>query len=222
MSREYLAATRFVDFDKTAVASKAEELVAELDRKDDASRARALFYFVRDEVPYHVPLALPSRRELRASTTLSRRRGFCISKATLLVALGRAVGIPARLHFADIRNHLLSPSLREFMGTDLFVFHGYAEFWLGGKWLKVNPAFDVALARDKGYVPVEFDGNSHAVFQPTDATGNPHIEYVRDRGTFADVPYTEIIQAWFDTYRSAAWAATWADRGSEKRGGVSR
>ena len=29
------------------------------------------------------------------------------------------------------------------MGTDLFVYHGYAELFLDGKWVKATPAFNV-------------------------------------------------------------------------------
>lgn len=201
--------TKFVDFDHPRVRARAEALVAGIAPEDVRARAQRLFYFMRDEIPYRITVELPTRRTLRASYTLARGEGFCIPKATLLVALARAVEIPARLHFADIRNHLLSPQLLEFMGTNLFVYHGYAELLLEGEWLKVNPAFDLALTEDKGFIPVEFDGTSHAVFQPTDKTGNPHIEYVRDRGTFADVPYTAIIQAWIETYGQSAWAAKW-------------
>ncbi|HMF32150.1 MAG TPA: transglutaminase family protein, partial [Candidatus Lokiarchaeia archaeon] len=129
--------------------------------------------------------------------------------ATLLVALARAVGIPARLHFADIRNFLLTEKLRQGMGTDLFVFHGYSEVQVDGAWLKVTPAFDLALTEDKGFIPVDFDGSSDAVLHETDNLGNPHFEYVLDRGTYADVPYTEICSAWMDAYKDSEWAKTW-------------
>ncbi|MHA1732202.1 MAG: transglutaminase-like domain-containing protein [Promethearchaeota archaeon] len=201
----YLRPTRFIDSDHPLVAGRAAEVAAGVEGGNEAEVARRLFYLVRDEIPYRVPTDVPTRRSLRASSTLERGHGFCISKAVLLVALARAAGIPSRLHFADIRNHLLSEGLLEFMGTNLFVYHGYGEVLLAGQWLKVNPAFDIALSRDKGYVPVEFDGRNHAVFQPNDVTGNPHIEYVRDRGVHADVPYSEIVTAWLETYGRSAW-----------------
>jgi transglutaminase-like putative cysteine protease len=206
MTEEYLRPTKFIDYTVPAVAEKAQELVSEVDRADTAERARRLFYFVRDNISYKMLLEPLSRKYLRASSTLARGYGFCIAKATLLVAFARAVGIPARLHFADIRNFLISDRVRRGMGTDMFVFHGYSEVLVDGVWLKVTPAFDLALTEDKGFIPVDFDGNSDAVLHETDSLGNPHFEYILDRGTYADVPYTEICTAWMDAYKDGEWA----------------
>lgn len=197
---EYLTPTYFIDFNNPAVTSAAEDIVHGIDANDMSEQARKLFYFVRDHIPYKILWGLPMRKYLKASTTLARGYGFCIPKAILLVALARAVNIPARLHFADIINHLASENLQKAMGTTLFVFHGYAELFIDETWLKVNPAFDLALAEDKGYFPVDFDGHDDAVFQPTDQLGNPQFEYVKDRGTFANVPYKQIVDAWIDAY----------------------
>jgi transglutaminase-like putative cysteine protease len=203
----YLAPTYFIDFETPAVASTAQDLVKDASEDDLAGRARCLFYFVRDHIPYKVLWGLPTRSYLRASSTLSRGYGFCIPKATLLAALGRAIGIPSRLHFADVINHLASKNIQKAMGTNLFVFHGYTEFLIDGEWLKVNPAFDLALSENKGYHPVEFDGHDDAVFQATDLLGNPHFEYAKDHGTFADVPYKQIVDAWNEAY-GEMWKVT--------------
>ncbi|MBN2151751.1 MAG: transglutaminase domain-containing protein [Candidatus Lokiarchaeota archaeon] len=200
---DYLRPTYFVDFDTPAVERVARDIVAGHDPGDRAGMAVKLFYFVRDTIPYRVLWRLPTRKYLRASETISRGHGFCIPKAILLVALARAVGLPSRLHFADIVNHLASEGLQKAMGSKLFVFHGYAEILVDGAWLKVNPAFDLALTENKGYFPVEFNGAQDAVFLQTDKLGNPHFEYVRDRGTFADVPYKDIVDAWIETYGDA-------------------
>jgi transglutaminase-like putative cysteine protease len=192
-----------MDFDKPAVARVAREIVSGHDPSDKAEMATKMFYFVRDTIPYKVLWGLPTRKYLKASETLSRGYGFCIPKAILLAALARANGIPSRLHFADIINHLASENLQKAMGSKLFVFHGYAELFLDGAWLKVNPAFDLALTENKGYFPVDFNGTRDAVFQQTDKLGNPHFEYVRDRGTYADVPFKEIVDAWIEAYGNA-------------------
>ncbi|HME53794.1 MAG TPA: transglutaminase domain-containing protein [Candidatus Lokiarchaeia archaeon] len=195
-----LAPTYFIDSCDPAIASKAESIVNGIDDADVAEKARQLFYFVRDNIPYKILWGLPTRKYLKASTTLARGFGFCIPKAILLAALARAVKIPARLHYADIINQLASENVQKAIGTNLFVFHGYAELFIDEAWLKVNPAFDLALTEDKGYYPVEFDGHDDAVFQATDRLGNPQFEYVHDRGTFADVPYRQIVDAWIETY----------------------
>lgn len=197
---EYLAPTWFIDAGNPAVMAKASEIVQGLDSSDSVGLATRLFYFVRDKIPYKIIWGLPTRKYLRASVTLERGDGFCIAKASLLAALARVLGIPSRLHFADIINHLAPKKLTDAMGSNVMVFHGYTEFFLAGHWLKVNPAFDLPLAEDKGYHPVDFDGTHDAVFKETDRLGNPHFEYVRDRGTRPDVPFKEIIDAWTDAY----------------------
>jgi transglutaminase-like putative cysteine protease len=196
----YLHPTYFIDFDAPAVEKVAKKIVQGNDTGDKVGIAIKLFYFVRDTIPYRILWGLPTRKYLKASETIARGYGFCIPKAVLLVALARANCIPSRLHFADIINHLASDNLQKAMGSKLFVFHGYAELFVDNAWHKVNPAFDLALSDDKGYFPVDFDGTHDAVFQKTDKLGNPHFEYVRDRGTYTDVPFKEIVDAWIETY----------------------
>ncbi|OQX24070.1 MAG: transglutaminase, partial [Desulfobacteraceae bacterium IS3] len=101
---------------------------------DPISKAVSLYYAVRDGIWYdpYYPFYLPEH--YRASNVLRSGRGFCISKAALLCALGRACNIPSRVGFATVRNHIATKQLIEFMGSDLFVYHGFTEFYLNGKW----------------------------------------------------------------------------------------
>jgi transglutaminase-like putative cysteine protease len=155
---------------------------------------------VRDNIRYD-PYAVSSEPELyRASTTARARSAFCIPKAVLLAAASRALGIPARLGFADVRNHFSSTRLHALLGTDLFVFHGYAELLLDGRWLKATPAFNRELCRRFGVAPLTFDGTADAVFQPFDSEGRRHMEYVRDRGTASELPLSEILRVFRETY----------------------
>lgn len=171
-------------------------------------QAVALYYAVRDGIaydPYRIEL---SPRGFGASGCLERGYGFCVPKAALLAAAARAVGIPSRVGYADVRNHLTSRRLREMMKSDLFLFHGYTELWLEGRWVKATPASDAALCARAGILPLEFDGRADAVFHPFDASGRRHMEYVRDRGSFADVPFETIVAAWREAYPvSASWSA---------------
>ena len=110
-------------------------------------KAVLLYYAVRDGIRYdpYYPFYLPVH--YRASVVLKGRRGFCVPKVSLLCAAGRACGIPSRAGFATVRNHLATPQLLEFMGSDLFVFHGFTEFFLEGKWVKATPAFNRELCK---------------------------------------------------------------------------
>jgi transglutaminase-like putative cysteine protease len=167
---------------------------------DDITRAVRLFYAVRDGIVYTPYCDFKSPETFRASACLARGSGFCVAKAALLAAAARAAGIPARVGFADVRNHLTTPRLRRLMGTDLFYYHGYAELYLDGKWVKATPAFDNRLCEKFGVRPLEFDGREDSLFHPHDVSGRRHMEYVRDRGAFADVPVADILETFTRCY----------------------
>jgi transglutaminase-like putative cysteine protease len=159
----------------------------------DAARAVALFYAVRDGFrydPYRLDL---SPHGMRASTVLATGHGWCVTKAALLAAVCRAAGIPARLGFADVRNHLSTERMRQSMGTDVFIWHGYTEIWLEGAWRKATAAFNVQLCERFGLLPLEFNGRDDSLYHPFDRLGQRHMEYIADRGPFDDVPLARII-----------------------------
>jgi hypothetical protein len=86
------------------------------------------------------------------------------------------------------------------MGSDLFVYHGYTEFHIDGRWLKATPAFNLALCQRFRVKPLEFDGRADSIFHPFDEDERRHMEYLRDRGAYADVPVAEIQQAFREAY----------------------
>jgi transglutaminase-like putative cysteine protease len=191
-----LAATEFIESD----APEIRELAGSLRRATPRETAIALFDRVRDGIRYDPWAAIDGREWYRATRVLARGTGYCVQKAVLLAALARAAGIPARLGFADVRNHQSPPKLRAAMGTDVFVFHGYVEFFLDGRWVKATPAFDEASARRAGVLPVTLDGTNDAMLQPVDPRGHPYIEYLHDRGSFADLPFDELHRTILETY----------------------
>lgn len=189
---EDLAATEVIDCDSPEIQGKALELFSPQD--PDSERAKALFYFVRDKIKYRIALFREIEKErFRASFILRQGFGFCIPKAILLVALNRAIGIPARLCLADIRVPRISSAFKELAGTDIMAFHGYAEMFVAGRWVKADPAFDIDLCRQKHFIPVDFSGDEDALFRPFDLQGRPHIEYLNYRGSFADLPHDLLI-----------------------------
>jgi transglutaminase-like putative cysteine protease len=166
----------------------------------DREKAIRLFYAVRDGIRYNPYLWSVAPEAFRASAISAVTAAFCIPKAILLAAAGRAAGVPSRLGFADVRNHLSSPQLREQMRTDVFVFHGYTEFHLDGRWVKATPAFNLGLCEKFGVRPLEFDGRSDSLYHPFDVEGRRHMEYVRDRGTFTDFPFEKMVAALKEAY----------------------
>lgn len=209
---EYLQPTYFLDSDSPAVQRFAADAIR--DAEEPRQRAARLFSAVRDKIRYD-PYAVSAEPELyRASTTARAHSAFCIPKAVLLAAASRAAGIPARLGFADVRNHFSSTRLNAVLGTDLFVFHGYAELLLDGRWLKATPAFNRELCERFGVAPLAFDGTADALFQAFDSEGRRHMEYVRDRGTAADLPLSEILRVFRETYTHLS-LEKWRQAGSD-------
>jgi transglutaminase-like putative cysteine protease len=189
MTDPTLVPTTMVDSDHPAVAEFASRHVG----PTDLETAVALFYAVRDGFrydPYRIDLTPAG---MKASTVLTNGYGWCVPKATLLAAACRARGIPARLGFADVRNHLSTERMRQVMGTDIFYWHGFTEIRLEGRWVKATPAFNLELCDKFGLLPLEFDGRTDSIYHPFDKAGRRHMEYVAQRGSFNDVPLAQMV-----------------------------
>lgn len=202
----YLQPTEIVDSDHPSVHAYALEAGGQGHSKIDC--AVRLYLAVRDEIWYdpYAPFHLP--RHYRASFVLQRRRGFCIPKASLLCALARARQIPARLGFANVRNHLATRQLLEYLGTDLFVYHAFVELHLDGKWVKATPAFNRELCERHKAPPLEFNGREDSIFQPYNEQSHKFMEYIEFLETSPDVPVARILAAWEAVYgreRMRSW-----------------
>jgi transglutaminase-like putative cysteine protease len=195
---EYLAPTPSLDSDHPAVAGYAAERAGPA--RDPVEQAVRLFYAVRDELRYDPYGVATTAEGVRASAALAARRGWCVSKAALLGACCRALGIPARMGFADVRNHLSTARMREMMRTEVFYWHGYTSIWLGGRWVKATPAFNRELCEKFGLLPLDFDGTGDSLYHPFDREGRRHMEYLRDHGEFADVPLDRMRETWRREY----------------------
>jgi len=194
----YLAEGEFIDSDDADVREFAKK--ASTGAGDDVSRAVTLYYAVRDEILYDPYYGGEEQKYFRAGDCLRAKRGFCIPKAALLAAAARSIGIPARVGYADVRNHLSTKKLLELMGGDLFIWHSFTELYLEGRWVKATPAFNLSLCQRFGVHPLEFDGRHDSLFHEFDREGRRHMEYVRERGNYADVPYEAIIEDFKKTY----------------------
>jgi len=198
MSDEFLAPGRYIDSGAPSVVAFAK--AAEGGEGDARTRVLRLYRAVRDDIIYDPYVDLSDPANFRASGVLAAGRGFCIGKAALLAASCRAIGVPARVGYADVRNHLSSPRLTEHMGTDVYVWHSYTDILIDGTWVKATPAFNSALCRHLGLAPLDFDGRSDSLLHPYDSAGRLYMQYLRDRGTYADVPYDTILAAFRSHY----------------------
>jgi transglutaminase-like putative cysteine protease len=196
----YLSPTSIINSDSPEILAFAQSLIKGAD--GDVDRAVSLYYAVRDGLRYDPYYPFFKPEHYRASSVLKSGRGYCVSKASVLCALARACGIPARLGFADVKNHLSTRQLREYMGSDLFVYHGFNELYLEGRWVKATPAFNRELCVRHRVLPLEFNGREDSMFQPFNLDSLRFMEYVRYHGVFADVPVASIVKAWKDAYGS--------------------
>ena len=195
--------------------SYVEDVVAGVE--EDTKRAVAVYYAIRDGILYDPYSADISVAGLKATTVLEEKRGWCVSKAILLAACCRALGIPARLGYADVLNHLSTEKLRQRMKTNVFYWHGYTALYLDDRWVKATQAFNIELCEKFGLKPLEFNGRDDSIYHAFDQAGNRHMEYLHDRGQFLEPPI-EAMRRTFDEYYPG-WPdisdATEADFGGE-------
>jgi len=196
--KDYLDPTPYIESDHPEVIAFAEAHTK--GAVTDVEKAVRLFYAVRDEIRYNAYKITPDRESYKASAVLADRQGWCVQKGVLMAAASRAIGLPARIGYADVKNHLCTPRMYELMGTDYFSYHGYVELWLDGRWIKVTPVFNKTLCEKFQVKPQEFDGTEEALFQEYDANGRRHMEYLLDRGTYTDLPFDEIMDDFRERY----------------------
>jgi transglutaminase-like putative cysteine protease len=214
--KKYLTATEIIDSDSKIIIDFAMSAIKDADN-DPICRAINLFYAVRDGIWYDPYLPFYRPEHYRSSNVLKRGRAFCIGKAGLLCALGRACGIPSRLGFADVHNHLATRQLIDYLGSNIFSYHGFMEFYLNGKWVKATPAFNKELCRKARVTPLEFNGREDSIFQPYNIEKKLFMEYITDHGTHADIPVDQIVEAWKTTYgreRVRQWIAAFEKSGA--------
>ena len=197
----FLAPTHFIDSDHPDVIAFAQKATAGATTEEE--RASRVFTAVREQLRYDPYTLSMDPEEYKASTILRRPAAYCIPKAILLCAAARAAGLPARLGFADVKNHLSSEKLLRVLGTDVFAWHGYVELWVNGRPVKATPAFNAALCARFGVPPLELDGVHDAMLQAHDGQGRRYMEYLRDRGLYTDLPLDEILATFASLYGAA-------------------
>ncbi|MCC0003080.1 MAG: transglutaminase family protein [Methylobacteriaceae bacterium] len=176
----------YIDSDHPAVQAFAREHAPA--GASDRDKASALYKAVRDGVRYNPYVDMRNPESFRASSVLAAGNGYCVGKAALYAAACRVHGIPARVGFADVKNHLTTEKLRESMGTDVFTWHGFTEVYVDGEWRKATPTFNDTLCAKVGVAPLDFDGRNDALLHPFDGAGRQYMQYIHDHGTFHDVP----------------------------------
>ena len=188
----YLSPTYAIDSDQESIVAMAGDLTR--DCSDNMEKAVALFYFVRDSIHYNVFMISVFQEDFKASRVLEWKKGYCVQKAVLLTALGRAAGIPSRMAFAKITNHRVPAHIYEKLGVNTFPRHGYNQFFLDGHWVTASATFDRGLCEKNGLPVVEFDGKNDAILPEKDLQGGPYIDYIEKFPPVADLPFDWIAE----------------------------
>ncbi|HOM87629.1 MAG TPA: transglutaminase-like domain-containing protein [Spirochaetota bacterium] len=196
----YLAPSRCIDSDDPLVVDFAHSAIGS--EADAVKKSVKLFYAVRDNIYYDPYSPFYKPEHYHGRFVLQRGRGFCVSKASLLCALARACNIPSRVGFATVKNHIATKQLLETLGTNVFAYHGFTEFYLNKKWVKATPAFNKELCILHKVSPIEFNGVDDAIFPEYNSENKLYMEYLDYHGSFYDVPVETIITAWKECYGS--------------------
>lgn len=186
-----LQSTAFIDADSAIIQAFIESVVDK--NSDKVAQVIQLHDAVRDQIRYDPYVVDLDKAKLKASEVLVNKRSYCIPKALLLIACCRAIGVPARLGLANVRNHLSTQAFLDLLATDVFAMHGYAVIWLEGQWVKATPTFDRALCRVFGVGVLEFNGREDSLLLPHNSQGEPFMEYLAEHGVFDDLPYELVV-----------------------------
>lgn len=193
MQQNIQLSTYFMNFDSDIVQLFITQNTTPNKSKEE--KAIELYYAVRDLIRYDPYTYSFEKNTFQASYVIESKRTWCVPKSILYTACCRAIGIPAKLGFADVRNHLSTERMRQSMKTDIFIWHGYTSVFLHGKWVKATPAFNIELCEKFGLKPLEFDGTEDSIYHPFDIAGNEHMEYLNDHGVFDDFPFETMVIA---------------------------
>ncbi len=200
---QYLSPGKFIECNDPAIIEFTRDTIVDI--SDDLARALSLFYRIRDDILYDPYLPMDAPESYSGAVALKTGRGWCVPKSALLTACARLIGIPSRPGYADVKNHLTTPKLRAAMGSDIFAWHSYTELFLMGKWVKATPVFNKSMCDKFGLKPLDFDGKTDSLFHEFDKAGRQHMEYVKDRGTYQDVPFEKILATFSADYTNVHW-----------------
>jgi len=158
-----LKETYYYNFNNIVIQKILKKVNSHQSKKEQAIE---LYLLVRDGWKYN-PLVYHTKKEhFKASEIMQRNGGHCLDKSILLITCLRALGIPAKIHLAKVKNHIGVERIIELLGNDELAPHGYVDVMLNGKWVACTPAFNKSLCDKLGVDVLEFDGENDSIFQP--------------------------------------------------------
>ncbi|WP_459211749.1 transglutaminase-like domain-containing protein [Aquimarina rhabdastrellae] len=170
------------------------------EERNAVEQTQKLYIAVRDHWRYNPYHFTTQKEDWQVHALMQRPDGHCLDKGIILISCLRAIGIPARLCLAKVKNHLGVEKLLAYLGSDVIVPHGYIEVFLNDSWIILTPAFNKELCEIMKVDVMDFDGKNGTVFQAYNSNGNQFMEYLEDYGHFDDLPLEKITQLVYDHY----------------------
>lgn len=135
----------------TAMLNYHEQEIAKLvmakkwNNLDEYNKIGAIYSYVQNDIL----LGYNKRDNLTATEVLADGIGQCNTKAVLLMALLRAVGIPCRLHAAKVTKIFQRSLMPKIMArlAPPFIVHTWVEVYYNGEWLCLE-----GVIADKAYI----------------------------------------------------------------------
>lgn len=193
--QKYLCSTSILESSHKSIQDFIKTIDLSLSNKKKAIMVynKVRDYFIYD--PYHLDLRPNS---LKSSHILTKKRAWCVEKSIVMATALRALGIPSRLGYGIVINHIGVDKLTTILRRKEIVFHGYVSVYLNEKWIKATPAFDPGVCRISGVAALEWDGETDALLQAYQGD-KEFMEYTHFYGEFDDVP-VELMNAEMKKY----------------------
>ncbi|MGD2253016.1 MAG: transglutaminase-like domain-containing protein [Anaerolineales bacterium] len=165
--QDYLASTRMCDHDHPWLLELASDLANSA--ANPTEKAIRVFRYVRDQVRFSL-----AHSRSRATQTLRRGYGECLSKTNAQVALLRAIGIPARFRMVKAESVVLHHLVADFVYKQMppTASHFWTECFLDDRWVSCEAMLDQPLYQGmlvkglitKQQVPtIDWDGKSDLI-----------------------------------------------------------
>lgn len=131
---EYLEETKLLDYECDSIQKLVE--TRKWKSLDDFHKIQEAHNFIRDEIKFGYNVD----DTIAASKVLADGYGQCNTKATLFMAILRALGIPCRLHGFTIRKELQKGAMTglAFIFAPENVVHSWVEVFYEGKWYNLE------------------------------------------------------------------------------------
>jgi hypothetical protein len=148
---------RLSDFDHPIVEKKAVELT--MGKHTPLEKLESIFHFVRDGIRFGFP---PKWDEVTASQVIGYGLGYCNTKATLFLALSKASGLSARVHYGLIDIRIMQGVLPSFA----FPFmpkaggHSWIEVELEGRWKPIDSYINDKVFYERALERLKASGNT--------------------------------------------------------------